>query len=162
MLIVDSQVHIWGANTPERPWPARAHAQREIPLGHEQLLKDMDEAGINRVVIVPPSWEGDRNDLAIEAVKQHPDRFAIMVNIGYLPAERKTEGKRVAYRICLALADLKTGKLVSKGLAFADAEGVGDLPEWSVLEVTEEQRAAVLLGEFEEGIVEDLEWQRIR
>ncbi|MFO0441078.1 MAG: amidohydrolase family protein [Betaproteobacteria bacterium] len=78
MLIVDSQVHIWGANTPERPWPARAHAQREIPLGHEQLLKDMDEAGVDRVVIVPPSWEGDRNDLAIEAVKQHPDRFAIM------------------------------------------------------------------------------------
>lgn len=78
MLIVDSQVHIWGANTPERPWPARAHAQRDIPLGHEQLLKDMDGAGIDRVIIVPPSWEGDRNDLAIEAVKQHPDRFAIM------------------------------------------------------------------------------------
>jgi hypothetical protein len=34
-------------------------------------------------------------------------------------AERKTEGKREAFRICLALADLKTGKLVSKGLAFA-------------------------------------------
>lgn len=78
MLIVDSQVHIWGANTPERPWPARAHAQREIPLGHEQLLQDMDEAGIDRVVLVPPSWEGDRNDLAIEAVRQHPNRFAIM------------------------------------------------------------------------------------
>ena len=78
MLIVDSQVHIWGANTPERPWPARAHAQRDIPLGHEQLLKDMDGAGIDRVIIVPPSWEGDRNDLAIAAVKQHPDRFAIM------------------------------------------------------------------------------------
>ena len=57
MLIVDSQVHIWGANTPERPWPARAHAQREIPLGHEQLLKDMDGAGIDRVIIVPPSWD---------------------------------------------------------------------------------------------------------
>lgn len=78
MLIVDSQVHIWGANTPERPWPARAHAQREIPLGHEQLLKDMDEAGVDRVVIVPPSWEGDRNDLAIAAAKAHPNRFAIM------------------------------------------------------------------------------------
>ncbi len=78
MLIVDSQVHIWGANTPERPWPGRAHAQREIPLGHEQLLKDMDGAGIDRVIIVPPSWEGDRNDLATEAVKKHPDRFAIM------------------------------------------------------------------------------------
>ena len=53
-------------------------------------------------------------------------------------AERKTEGKREAYRICLALADLKTGKLVSKGLAFAKPEGVDlsplpvdrDAPAW--------------------------------
>jgi hypothetical protein len=33
-------------------------------------------------------------------------------------ADRKTEGLRESYRICFALADLKTGKLVSKGLAF--------------------------------------------
>jgi L-fuconolactonase len=78
MLIADAQVHVWGANTPERPWPARAHAQREIPLGHEELLREMDAAGVDRVVIVPPSWEGDRNDLALAAVKAHPDRFAIM------------------------------------------------------------------------------------
>ena len=78
MLIVDSQVHIWGANTPERPWPQRARAQREIPLGHEELLREMDAAGVDRAVIVPPSWEGDRNDLAIAAVQSHPERFAIM------------------------------------------------------------------------------------
>ncbi len=42
--------------------------------------------------------------------------------------ERKTEGKREAYRVCLALADLKTGKLVSKGLAFAAPEGVDPTP----------------------------------
>lgn len=42
--------------------------------------------------------------------------------------ERKTEGKREAYRICLALADLKTGKLVSKGLAFATPDGVDPSP----------------------------------
>lgn len=42
--------------------------------------------------------------------------------------ERKTEGKREAYRICLALADLKTGKLVSKGLAFATPDGVDPTP----------------------------------
>ena len=54
-------------------------------------------------------------------------------------AERKTEGHREAFRICLALADLKTGKLVSKGLAFAKADGVDiaplpafrDAPAWS-------------------------------
>lgn len=42
--------------------------------------------------------------------------------------ERKTEGKREAYRICLALADLKTGKLVGKGLAFAGTEGTDPTP----------------------------------
>lgn len=54
-------------------------------------------------------------------------------------AERKMEGVREAYRICLALADLKTGKLVSKGLAFALPEGVDltplpydrDAPAWT-------------------------------
>ena len=78
MLIADSQVHVWGANTPERPWPGRAHAQRDIPLGHEELLQEMNAAGVERLVIVPPSWEGDRNDLALAAVKAHPTRFAIM------------------------------------------------------------------------------------
>ena len=42
--------------------------------------------------------------------------------------ERKTEGQREAYRICLALADLKSGKLVSKGLAFAQPDGVDTSP----------------------------------
>ncbi|MCW5605811.1 MAG: amidohydrolase [Burkholderiales bacterium] len=78
MLIVDSQVHIWGANMPERPWLARGRVHREVPVGHEELLREMDAAGVDRAVIVPPSWEGDRNDLAIAAVQAHPDRFAIM------------------------------------------------------------------------------------
>lgn len=43
-------------------------------------------------------------------------------------AQRKSEGVREAYRICLALADLKTGKLVSKGLAFARPDGVDPTP----------------------------------
>src|SRR4051812_804091 len=38
----------------------------------------MNEAGVDRVIIVPPSWEGDRNDLAIDAALAHPDRFATM------------------------------------------------------------------------------------
>ena len=41
MLIVDSQVHIWGADTPDRPWPKRAEAQRPIPLDHTDLLREM-------------------------------------------------------------------------------------------------------------------------
>lgn len=78
MMIVDSQVHIWGANTPARPWPERAHPHRDTPVGHEEMLGWMDRAGVHRAVIVPPSWEGDRNDLAIAAALAHPDRFAVM------------------------------------------------------------------------------------
>ncbi len=80
MLIVDSQVHIWGADTPERPWlPGRAaQAQKPYPVGAEMLLPEMDAAGVDRVVLVPPSWEGDRNDLVLEAARRHPDRFAAM------------------------------------------------------------------------------------
>jgi len=54
MRIVDAQVHIWAANTPERPWPARAEPHR-TPLGKEELLAEMDKAGVDGVVIVPPS-----------------------------------------------------------------------------------------------------------
>jgi predicted TIM-barrel fold metal-dependent hydrolase len=78
MRIVDSQVHIWGPNTPERPWPARAPAHRDPPWTADELLREMDAAGVERVIIVPPSWEGDRNDLGIAAAKAHPDRFAVM------------------------------------------------------------------------------------
>lgn len=78
MLIVDAQVHIWGPNTPERPWKAGRKAQRPEPFGAADVLREMDAAGVDRVVIVPPSIEGGRNDLAIEAVQQHPGRFAIM------------------------------------------------------------------------------------
>ena len=42
--------------------------------------------------------------------------------------EGKTEGTREAYRICLALADLKSGKIVSKGVARAKMQGVDATP----------------------------------
>ncbi|MDH3288042.1 MAG: amidohydrolase [Betaproteobacteria bacterium] len=78
MLIADAQVHIWAASTPERPWPARHRPHRPEPLGKEELLKEMDAAGVSCAVIVPPSWEGERNDLALAAAQADPDRFAVM------------------------------------------------------------------------------------
>ncbi len=87
MLIADSQVHIWGADTPNRPWPPgrTQDAQKPYPVTKDMLLFEMDLAGVGRIVLVPPSWEGERNDLALEAARLHPDRFAVM---GRLALER--------------------------------------------------------------------------
>ena len=50
----------------------------------------MDEAGVDRVVIVPPSWPGDRNDYGLEAARRYPDRFAVM---GRIPLENPESAK---------------------------------------------------------------------
>ena len=81
MMIVDAQVYVWAAYTLERPWPedglGREHGL--IPMMSDALLTQMDETGINCGVIVPPSWEGDYDDLAIKAATDDPDHFAIMI-----------------------------------------------------------------------------------
>ena len=78
--IVDAQVHLWKANTPDWPWVAGAKPQLPEPFTIERAVPMMDEAGIDRVVIVPPTLN-DRNDYALEAVQRHPDRFAVMGRI---------------------------------------------------------------------------------
>src|SRR4051794_17108228 len=77
-MIVDAQAHLWTAETPDWKWVPGRKPQLPEPFTIEKLLPMMDEAGVDRVVIVPPSWPGDRNDYAIEAARRHPNRFAIM------------------------------------------------------------------------------------
>jgi len=76
MLIIDSQVHVWPPHRPDRPLDA-AGLER-TPYSYQELLAAMDVAGIDRAILVPPSIDKDRNDYVIEAVRKHPDRFAIM------------------------------------------------------------------------------------
>lgn len=80
-MIVDAQVHLWKAEAPDRPWVPGMTPQLPEPFTVERLLPMMNEAGVDRVVIVPPSWEGDRIDYALEAAKRYPDRFAVMGRI---------------------------------------------------------------------------------
>jgi predicted TIM-barrel fold metal-dependent hydrolase len=86
MMIADSQVHLWGDETPDRPWipggQARLrHMGHLTSLGPDFLLGQMDEAGIDRAVIVPPTWDHDRIDVALQAWRRFPDRFRIMTRI---------------------------------------------------------------------------------
>jgi L-fuconolactonase len=83
VIIVDSQVHIWAPETPEKPY-AKGNASvphRPVPLGHEELLREMDGAGVERCILVPPTWEDDRNDTSLQAARLYPARFAVMGKI---------------------------------------------------------------------------------
>ena len=84
-VIVDAQVHLWKAASEDWKWVPGREPQLPEPFTIERLVPMMDEAGVDRVVIVPPSWPGDRNDYAIEAVQRYPSRFAIM---GRIPLEK--------------------------------------------------------------------------
>ncbi len=80
MLIVAAQVHIWGKGPPTNP------VHRQVPVfSQDDLLTEMDDAGIDAAVIHPPSWDPDSNELAIEAARQYPNRLAIL---GHFPLDR--------------------------------------------------------------------------
>jgi predicted TIM-barrel fold metal-dependent hydrolase len=38
----------------------------------------MDREGVDRAILVPPVFEGDRNEIALAAARDYPDRFAVM------------------------------------------------------------------------------------
>ena len=75
MKIVDAQIHIWSQTvTP----PSGLHRKVES-FTAEQALQEMDEAGVSAALIHPPySWDPTSNQLALDAAKKYPDRFAVM------------------------------------------------------------------------------------
>src|ERR1044072_8060414 len=79
--IVDAQIHLWKAESEDWKWVPGMRPQLPEPFTIERALPLMDAAGVDRAVIVPPSWPGDRNDYALEAAKRYPNRFAVMGRI---------------------------------------------------------------------------------
>jgi hypothetical protein len=71
MIIIDGQIDFWEKGTPS------AH-HRQQPYLAEQAIAAKDAAGVDRALIHPVLWDPDANELAIEAMRRHPDRFAIM------------------------------------------------------------------------------------
>ncbi|MDE2572705.1 MAG: amidohydrolase family protein [bacterium] len=72
--IIDSHVHYWEADRPDRPW-SKDGADIGAPLSAEELLRDAAEAGVSKVLQVTPSIMGFDNRYSIEAAQRHPDRI---------------------------------------------------------------------------------------
>lgn len=57
----------------------------ERPVSYEQMLADMDEAGVGKAAIVQASTcYGHDNSYVIDAVKAHPDRFTAVGSVDIL------------------------------------------------------------------------------
>lgn len=72
MTLVDAQVHLW-----QRVAPG-GKPQRPEPFGAAELLGLMDQCGVSRALLAPTSWSDDGedgNDVVLQAVTEHPDRF---------------------------------------------------------------------------------------
>jgi predicted TIM-barrel fold metal-dependent hydrolase len=89
MVITDAGSHIWRAPTAERPWMPGRMAHLPEPIGYDDLIRRMDEAGVDRSILIPPSWEGDSPEYSLEGVRKYPHRLAVM---GRIPLD-KPEGR---------------------------------------------------------------------
>src|SRR4051794_39063228 len=83
MHLIDAQIHIWEASRPERPWPADRQGYLHGPptVTAEEIISEMDKAGVARAILIPPSFEGDYNDLVMNAVNRYPDRFRALCRL---------------------------------------------------------------------------------
>jgi L-fuconolactonase len=91
-MIIDAQVHVWKADTPQRPWFSST-PQLEKPFGYQELLTEMAGAGVDGAILVPPGWEGDRLDYVTEGAELHPDKFGVM---GRLPVQDSSTARLLA------------------------------------------------------------------
>ena len=85
MLIVDAQIHIWKNNKPTNP-----NHRQVTDFTADDVLKEMDQAGVDAAVIHPPGWDPNSNVLAVEAARQHPNRFSILGNFPLDRPESRT------------------------------------------------------------------------
>lgn len=117
MLIADAQVHLWEKDPPGRPL---RHGARPFRL--DDLLVEMQVAGVHRAIIVPPFWEGTNNTTAVEAARLYPDRFRVMgrFEFGVEPDQRGMQnclrqhgmlGFRLTYHTPELICELGSGNL---------------------------------------------------
>jgi predicted TIM-barrel fold metal-dependent hydrolase len=97
MKIVDAQVHIWRQTVV----PTTGKHLKVSKVTAEEMLKWMDEAGVDAALIHPPmSWDPTSQGMALEAAKKYPDRYAVMgqfdpkvpANKALIPGWRKQPG----------------------------------------------------------------------
>jgi len=109
-MIIDSQVHAYAANTPQRPWRKPPEGWPDHVTGDE-MVAAMDKVGVDGAINVSPnSLYGYDASYAIEIQRAWPGRFAIVKPVNpddpaadEVIAEWKKTPGAVAVRVLFAL-----------------------------------------------------------
>jgi len=110
MAIIDSQVHAYAANTPQRPWRKPPHDWPDHVTG-EEMVGAMDAVGVDGAIMVSPnSLYGYDASYTVDMQRAYPGRFAIVkpVNpndpaVDEIISEWKKTPGAVAVRVMFAL-----------------------------------------------------------
>src|SRR5258707_9453097 len=77
MTIIDAQVHAYAANTPQRPW----HSVPNWPphVTGDEMVTAMNKVGVDGAIYISPfsMYQYDAS-YAVEVLKAHPDKFALV------------------------------------------------------------------------------------
>ena len=105
MLVSDAQVHLWEVHRPDRPWPQEQQRPPHRPNGFspEEMLAEMNAAGVDRAVIVPPTWVGENNATALQAAARYPRRFAVVGRFDVKAADARAQLEGLASGISEAI-----------------------------------------------------------
>ena len=120
MRITDAQVHVW--RTVKQGYdPALVH--RPTPFTAEDLIAEMDSAGVERAVVIPPGWGAlgpDGNDYALSAASKYPDRLGVVGFLNFDAADAREQlltarergmlGMRLVFMPHLFRAHLEDGR----------------------------------------------------
>ena len=74
--LIDSHIHYWQADTPDRPWVVGGALPDTAPWSVDQIVAAAEAAGVSRVVQVVPSLMGYDNRYGFEGAEQCPDKVA--------------------------------------------------------------------------------------
>jgi predicted TIM-barrel fold metal-dependent hydrolase len=88
MQIVDAQIHLWGSGL-----PSNASHRQVTAFTPGEAIALMDEAAVDAAVIHPPGWDPGSTEMAFAAVRNYPNRFAVM---GALPLDDPASRSRIA------------------------------------------------------------------
>jgi L-fuconolactonase len=77
MAIIDSQVHVYEANTPQRPWATVPNWPAHVT--GDEMVAAMDKVGVDGAIFISSfsMYEFDAS-YAVEVQRAHPGRFALV------------------------------------------------------------------------------------